>query len=240
MWRDEVALKRSLPWTMCKWDEYGGFFVTWPGGNPGSQYCGVVNIATGAWARFTGWDAMCFGRIRESMFFGTQTGQIMQADKTGKDNGNAYTAVLVGGWEMFASQSATMVWRQARAAFVARAGEPFEPHLSATVDYQLNIPPAPPAGIDTGPADVWDQGLWSPDRGPPPVPPPTPAEIAQYAQWDQAPLPAPTVRNTMWVSIGLTGFSHAPIVQVTVSQVALPDVELISIAATYEPCGVNV
>ena len=44
----------------------------------------------------------------------------------------------------------------------------------------------------------------------------------------------------VWVSIGYTGFSHAPIVQVTVAQQAVPEVELISIAATYEPCGVNV
>jgi hypothetical protein len=36
------------------------------------------------------------------------------------------------------------------------------------------------------------------------------------------------------VSIGMTGFSHAPIVQVTVAQQAKPEVELISIAATFE------
>ena len=60
-------------------------------------------------------------------------------------------------------------------------------------------------------------------------------------QWDQtAPPSRPVVRNTGWVSIGLTGFSHAPIVQVTVAQQAPPNVELISIAALYEGAGVNV
>jgi hypothetical protein len=34
------------------------------GGLPGAYTMGAVNIATGAWARFTGWDAMCFGRLR--------------------------------------------------------------------------------------------------------------------------------------------------------------------------------
>ena len=52
----------------------------------------VVNAATGAWARFTGWDAMCFVRMRGDMFFGTQTGKIMQADRTGYDNGLPYVA----------------------------------------------------------------------------------------------------------------------------------------------------
>jgi hypothetical protein len=44
----------------------------------------------------------------------------------------------------------------------------------------------------------------------------------------------------MWVSIGYTGFSHAPICQVTIAQTSPPNVELISIAATYDAAGVNV
>jgi hypothetical protein len=44
----------------------------------------------------------------------------------------------------------------------------------------------------------------------------------------------------MWVSIGMTGYSHAPVVQVTVAQNARPIVDLISIAATFERAGVNV
>ena len=232
MWRNEVNLKRALPWTMCKWDEYGGLFVTWPGGNAGNQYCAVVNVATGAWSRFVGWDAMCFGRMRGDAFFGTQLGKIMQMDRTGYDNGAPYTATMVGGWEMFSSQSMTMVWRQARASFTSRAGEPFQPQLSATTDYVIVIPPAPSAAPDPGTLDVWDQGLWATT--------PPDAEPTAQAKWDQAAPSTPTVRNTMWVSIGYTGFSHAPIVQVTVAQQAIPEVELISIAAAYEPAGVNV
>ena len=232
LWRNEVAAKRGLPWTMCKWDEYGGLFVTWPGGAIGNQYCGVINVETGAWARYTGWDAMCFGRMHGGMFFGTQTGEIMEANVTGTDNGKSYTATLVGGWEMFSSQSTTIVWRQSRAAFSARAGEPFQPQLSATTDYVIVIPTPPPAAPDPGTLDVWDQGLWA---STPPEDEPT-----FQAKWDQAAPSAPTVRHTGWVSIGYTGFSHAPIVQVTISQQVAPEVELISIAATYEPCGVNV
>ena len=36
MWRDEALDKREYPWTLCKWDEYGGIFVTLPGGLPAS------------------------------------------------------------------------------------------------------------------------------------------------------------------------------------------------------------
>jgi hypothetical protein len=250
MWRAEVNAKRALPWTMMKWDEYGALFVSWPGGIPGGYTLGVVNIATGAWARYTGWDAMCFGRLRADAFFGTQDGKIVQMDRTGYDNNVPYTCTMVGGWEMFSSQSATIVWRQARASFSARAGEPFQPQLSATTDYVVTIPPAPSAAPDPGLLDVWDQGLWGPTPGwtgpwtpanplPVQVAPTTPEKDA-YLQWDQPAPAAATVRNTMWVSIGYTGFSHAPICQVTIAQQALPDIELISIAATYDAAGVNV
>jgi hypothetical protein len=201
----------------------------------------VVNAATGAWCRFVGYDATCFIRMRGDMYFGTQDGRIMQADRSGYDDGVPYTAILVGGWEVFQSPSQTISWRQARASFSAAAGQPFQPQLSAVTDYVVTLPPPPPAGPDPGIADVWDQGDWGPDLGGPPPPVPTTPERDQYAQWNQiAPRNPPIVRNTMWVSIGVTGFSHAPVVQVTVAQQAKPNVDLISIGAVFERCGVNV
>ena len=222
MWREEVLDKRNMPWTLCNWPEYGGIFVTWPGGAVDHRLCAVVNSATGAWTRFTGWDCTCFMKMQGQMFFGTQDGKIMQADVGGTDDGDDYVATLVGGWDMFASPSQTITWRQARASFSARAGEPFIPQLAGTVDYVVTLPTPPPAGVDPGPLSLWDEGLWD------------------VAVWDGAPAPAHVVRNTGWVSIGVTGYSHAPIVQVRVSQQSKPQVDLISIAATFERAGMNV
>jgi hypothetical protein len=244
MWREEVVLKNLFPWTIRRWDEYGGIFVTFPGGTEGNRYCLAMNSVTGAFARAVGWDALCFVKLRADMFFGTQDGLIMQMDRTGYDDGNhrkiPYVATLVGGWEMFQARSQLVVWRQARAVFTSGASEPFVPQLDACTDYIIVVPPPPEAGPDPGILDVWDQGKWGPDMGGPPPPVPTPPQRAQYAQWDQPGLSRPVNRNTMWVSIGKTGFSHAPIVQVTVAQQARPDVELVSIACVFDQGGVNV
>ena len=222
MWRDEVLDKREWAWTLCKWDEYGGIFVTWPGGASGKQRCAVVNAATGAWARYTGWDATCFARMRGDMFFGTQTGKIQQADRTGYDDGAPYTCTIVGGWEVFQSPAQTITWKQARASFSARANEQFIPQLGATTDYVVMLPTPPSAAPDPGLLDLWDEGLWG------------------TALWDAAVPTAPVVRNTGWVSIGVTGFSHAPIVQVTMAQLAKPEVELISTAGVFERLAITV
>jgi hypothetical protein len=222
MWRDEVMAKRSWSWTMKKWAENGTIFVTWPGGPPGNQYCAVVNPGTNAWARYVGWDATCFIRMRENMYFGTQGGVIMQADVSGNDDGVPYVATLAMAWDIFQSAPSQVVWHQARATFRANYGEPFQPQLASAVDYVITVPTAPPPGIDPGNSDVWDSGLWD------------------QAKWDQQPSNKPLVHNTHWVSIGTTGYTHAPIVQVTVSQTSKPTVELIAIGATYATLGVNV
>jgi hypothetical protein len=244
MWREEVAVKSGWPWTIKKWDEYGGTFVTFPGGTEGNRYCLAMNATTGAFARAVGWDATCFLRMRGDFFFGTQDGIVMQAERTGYDDGNhrklPYVCTLVGGWETFQARTQMVVWHQARAVFRSGNGEPFQPSLDSTTDYVVVIPPPPLIGPDPGVADVWDQGVWGPDMGGPPPPIPTPPQRAQYAQWDQATPGNAPIRNTLWVSIGKTGFSHAPIVQVTIGQSAKPDVELVAIGATFEVAGVNV
>jgi hypothetical protein len=220
MWRDEVAAKRGWNWTIANWEMFGGLFVTWPGSKPG--YCAVVNAATGAWARFVGYDATCWIRLRDDFFFGTTDGKIMQADHGGYDDGQPYVATIVGGWEMFQSPAQMCCWRQARANFFADPDEVFVPQITAATDYVVTIPPPPPAGEDPGPQDLWDEGLWD------------------TAKWDAPGETKPAMRNTMWVSVGATGFSHAPVVQVTVAQQATPEVELISISAIYERYAFNV
>lgn len=223
MWRDEVNEKREWAWSMFYWHEYGAIFVTWPGGDPGKERCAVVNAATNAWARYTGWDATCFMPLGDAdMFFGTQTGAVMHADRGGYDNGVPYTATLVGGWETFKSPAQTITWLQARASFSARSGETFIPQISACTDFVVSVPTPPPPGPDPGPLDLWDEGVWD------------------TAEWDAPGAVATTIRNTGWVSIGATGFSHAPIVQIQVAQEAKPRVDLIAVSATFRRMGVNV
>jgi hypothetical protein len=221
IWRDEVAAKNGLPWTMKKWDEYGGIFVTTPGGDRGNRYCYVANNATGAWCRFMGYDAMCFIRMREDLFFGNQDGLIMQADEGGTDDGICYLATLVGNWNMLQQQVSQTVWRQARATYRARATEQTNIQLSGCTDFTVVLPPAPLAGSDIIGPVTWDNGRWD------------------VALWDTGESP-PIARNTAWVSIGTTGYSHAPVVQMLVHQQARPNVELICIDAVFEPAGVNV
>jgi hypothetical protein len=257
MWTREYSNKRTYPFVLTKWPEGNALIFSFPGTGgttSGGSFTvepktvGVSNLHTGSWCRYTGWDAMCFVHLRGSLFFGTQDGKIMQAESTGRDDthfddvtqkytGNRYVCTMLGGWEMFQAPPNQVTWMQARAAFFSSAREPFIPQLAATVDYEFKIPPPPDPGPDPGLLDVWDQGLWGPT---PTSNPPNDADRDAYAQWDQPAAGVPAIKNTMWVSIGETGFSHAPIVQVSVEQQARPDVELISVSATFLRMAANV
>jgi len=126
-------------------------------------------------------------------------------------------------WTSSSSKVTTTVSRpEVKSEEASRVGNRAFNQLSATVNYVITLPTPPNAGPDPGVLDLWDEGLWD------------------DAEWDAGTPPAPTIRNTGWVSIGQTGFSHAPIVQVTVAQQARPEVDLISIAATFERAGINV
>jgi hypothetical protein len=230
LWRDLVTTRRSYPWSVKMWAEYGAIFVAAPGGPPGDRFCLVANNATAGWSRFVGWDATCFLQLGGNLFFGTQDGIVMQGDRTGYDDGNhmklPYVATLVGGWETFGSQANQIVWHQARAVFIASAGQPFNPQLGATQDYVVTLPAPPSAGTDpgTGTDDKWDVGKWGDPGSSSHVP--TPVESTAWAQWDgQLPVLSVT-RNTLWVSIGATGYAHAPVIQFTVAQTAVPRIEL--------------
>ena len=221
-WREQVLEKREFHWSLEKWDEFGGLFVACPGSKPNHRIALAANSVSLAWCRITGWDVMCWIRMRGDMFFGTQDGIVMQADRTGYDDGKPYVATIVGGWGTFQSQAQQTVWHQARASFSSNNNEPFQPQLAACTDFLVKIPPPPPVGEDPGRLDLWDQGLWD------------------QALWDQPQPSAPPIRNTYWVSIGVTGYTHAPVVQVHIGQEIKPTVELLAIDATFERAGVNV
>jgi hypothetical protein len=261
LWEKEIFDKNDRPWSMCKWEEFGGLFVTTPGGFIGDWRCFVANTVTGAWSRFTGWDALQFCTLSGSMFFGTQDGRIVQADIKGKDysptrpppgtpeaaNGSGlygmrtYTCTYVGGWEVFGSPPFTFTLRQARCSFNTRSpNETFIPQITACINYIVDVPLAPVPGPDFGLAEVWDEGLWGTGTSPHPPEPPFEANEPGKARWDQPGAAVAPTRTTMWVSIGETGVSHAPIVQASVFQEVMPDVEMLGISMLAEKAGVAV
>ncbi|UXN69909.1 hypothetical protein N8A98_22320 [Devosia neptuniae] len=221
-WITEARARRSAPWEIVKWTSRGIAFVSCPVTGADSitpAICFAVNLETGAWAKVTGWDTQCFGLHDDNVFFGTSNGKLMQADIGGSDDGALIYHTYVGHADHLGSIGQHKTVMQGRAIFRSRAA--FTPKLWVSTDYDLEYPAYPnaaPSGTDS-PA-IWDVGLWD------------------VAKWDIG-LNQFTAQ-TRWEDIGLSGFTHAPMLLVVSGSLVSPAAELVMFELTYEVGGLVV
>lgn len=212
-WITEQANRRGVPWEIVKWPSRSYAIVNCPAVGPASTLiCFVVNLETGAWCKYTGWDARCLAIHNDQLYFGTNSGTVVEGEVTGSDQGELYYSTYVGHMDHLGAVGRTKTVQQARAIF--RTLATFIPKISVTADYVVTLPTAPNAGLPTTVAGLWDVGLWD------------------TAKWDTS-VNFYTV-TTKWVSIGKTGYAHAPVLQVTNGSVQPPSAELVIMDMTYE------
>lgn len=215
-WKSEVGFRSSLPWEILKWPSYNMAIVSLPVVDVTTPArCFVVNLQTGAWARYTGWDTRSMTVHDDQAMFGSSDGKIYKAEVGGSDNGASYTCTYVGLFDHISSVGATKVTKLARATFLS--GRPFTPQISASVNYAVTLPSAPGAYVDSGSSNKWDIGKWD------------------EATWSGIGERSAALK---WVGMSAVGFTFAPQVQVTLNQTGLPDAELASFDIMHENAGV--
>lgn len=203
----EIALDRDgLPWEIAKWPERQIAIVSTPVTSDGQRdQCFVINLETGAWAVYTGWNTRCLALHDGIVYFGTNGGLILEAEIGGDDNGEPYYAKYAGSWDHCGSEGVWKEFVSARATF--RASRPFSPLLSIATDYTTEFPSAPVAaeGVESS---LWDEGLWD------------------VALWDSS--GSDLVVNMLWQSQQGSGYVMSPQIQVTSGSASAPDCELVS------------
>lgn len=217
-WKHEVAFRGSLPWEILKWPSYNMAIVSLPVVDETTMpRCFVVNLQTGAWARYTGWDTRSMAVHADQAMFGSSDGKIYKAEVGGSDNGDSYSCVYVGLFDHIRYIGGTKVVKLARATFLS--GRAFSPKISASVNYAVTLPSNPDAYIDNGSSNKWDVGKWD------------------EATWSGT---GERLAVLKWVGMSSVGFTFAPQVQVTLNQTGTPDAELASFDIMYESAGVVV
>jgi len=218
-WKKEVASRTANgPWEILKWPTANMAIVALPGTTTDdSRYCFIVNIETGAWAKWPGYDVQCLALHDDWAYFGTLDGTIIKAESGGDDNGSPYEFIYIQHFDHLKAPAVNKHALMARTTF--RASQPFNAKISVSTDYTVKLPAAPPAsGAVVG--DVWGAtSLWG------------------TAIWGAGGILTTT---TKWVSIGKNGFAIAPQIQITSGSATAPDAELIAFDLLYEPGGVVV
>lgn len=216
-WKREVIARKTLPWEIVKWPTNNMMMVSLPVPDEGiDPYMFVANLETGAWAKYTNWNTRCIAIYADNGYFGTNDGTIHQMEVGGSDDGAPYVCVYVGLPDHLRSPGVTKIIHFARSVFLSSV--PFVAKVSASINYAISLP-TPPSSVADFTTDEWDSGLWD------------------VATWDSA--SAQTV-STKWVSVGKTGFSISPQIQVTCGVTPFPRTELIAFDVLYERGGVAV
>ena len=213
-WTDYVRLRAGSPWYVNLWPTRQMAMVALPTPVADRPEMLIVNVQTGAWALFTGWQALCLETFGDRCFFGSTEGRIYECEVTGADAGMPYTAACVPLFDDCKTPASRKISHQARAVLLA----PRDPSevMSAQADFAINLPsvPSSPVIVD---GSLWGVGTWG------------------ESVWGQL-----RERNTFqrWQSTFGTGSVLAPSVQVTSGAIVAPDIDLVRIDMTYETADI--
>lgn len=123
----------------------------------------VYNTITGAWCRFTGIDAVCWGHLNDhvnlvdDLYFGTADGKVYHAESGGDDYGTPITCIAVNA---FTSLGMPGRLKHVKAIRPITEGDVDQgPYVSVAVDYE--IPQVGSEGTVTpGNWFTWDESEW--------------------------------------------------------------------------------
>jgi hypothetical protein len=116
----------------------------------------VMNTVTGAWTRFSGWEAYSFAEIDGELYFGAASGVVYQADTGFDDSGTAIRANAKQAYDRF-NEPQLKHWLNARVKAEYAGSPPIS--VAFNVDYVENVPDYASESTTSG-AGYWDESDW--------------------------------------------------------------------------------
>jgi hypothetical protein len=208
--REWLYWQRFQPdgWRVAKWASRNMALVSVPVTD--EPFCFVVNLETGAWSRFTGWNAEAIAVLGDSLHFSTGV-DIFEADTGGQDNGSPFVCKMCGSFSTLTGPGFKAA-KRVRGNF--RANVTFTPKFSIASDYNTLFPTAPNATAATAlDAGIWDAATW---------------DVSSWGSYG-----GDKLGLSKWHVVDGHGFAHAVQMQITSSSETKMDCELISYDLTF-------
>ncbi|BEV44766.1 hypothetical protein [Afipia carboxidovorans] len=208
IWNDEVMARSGGVWRCQIWSANQIAIVNPPTVNNLPPVLYVVNLRTGAWGKFTGWDCRCMAVFKNRMFFGSTGSQVIEGNVTGYDMGRPYTGTYV---PLFSDFGAPTTKTAGMTRAVLKSFVELNEQLSMHADFDVSMPAVPPGSIAPI-SNVWGGGIWG------------------AAVWGHG---LSKMVSGEWHSTPNTGNSLAPALQVTSASIVPIDAEILRMDVTY-------
>lgn len=210
-WAIETARRSSGTFEIAKWEGQSMIVVPMPSINDELEDCALVcNSITGAWTKFSNHSANCIVIYDNDCYIGKSDGTIHKLNVGGSDNSLPYTAKLAFAFSHLGSPGTNKTMTMART--VVKGSPRLSPQVSASSNYKIAFPSVPSSATNAG-SSVWDSAIWD------------------QSVWDGT---SDETIVSRWASVGKSGYTIAPQIQITSGTSLAPNFEIISIEVLYE------
>lgn len=169
----------------------------------------ISNTETGAWCRYTNWDARAMCVFQGELYFGGPNGEIFKANVTGNDNGQTYTGVYIPLFDDLGSPSNKKVPKLGRGKSRSKANLSYSLKFKGDFDIE---PGAQPTASSADGSNAWGSGVWG------------------QSVWGGT---NPSVISEQWKSLGGLGYYISLCYQVTSGGNVPLDVEIINLEMSF-------
>lgn len=158
-WTEATGLRGMEGWQAELWPEQKMAIISPPiTQDAPAPVLFVSNTETGAWGRYTGWDARCMEVFGGRLFMGGADGRVVIANVGGDDEGQAYTGTVLPLYDDFGAPASLKIPTTGRS--VVRGTSRIAGQVSFMAEYTLTLPSAPSAASISSIGSIWGAGIW--------------------------------------------------------------------------------
>lgn len=159
---DYFAYQGNFGWQCTLFPEGNKLVVNVPDQEDQLSHQYVMNTITGAWCKFTGWNAFCFTYFNGNLYFGGAA-FVAQADVTNSDAGMAISSDIEPAFNYFGMRGQEKLFKMMRPVFITNA--PLAPQLDIALDFSSAPPTSTPtfsqAHFNRWDITPWDEVPWN-------------------------------------------------------------------------------
>jgi len=152
--------KDNFGWELCVYPRGTRLILNIPVAENDSAKQFVMNTITGAWCEFDAHNANCWAVFNDKLYFGTNTGTVMEADRSGADE---YDEIVAYGQTSYqALFAAGNLKRFSMLQPLVTISGDARPAVGISVDFAETSALSTPSGATAGGA-LWDVAVWDED-----------------------------------------------------------------------------
>lgn len=153
---DITAYKDNFGWQAIIYPFGNKLILNVPSAEGVTSHQYVMNMISGAWTKFEGWNAFCFEESDDSLYYGGD-GTVYKCDTGTDDNGSNIEADCQQSYSYFNQKGVIKRFLQARPIFLSDGD--IYPSIRMNVDYELEDTISPPSFSGTSGSE-WDISDW--------------------------------------------------------------------------------